>query len=760
MFRKLIDFSISNPRLVIIISVVLTLLFAFEMRKIKIDTDPENMLEEHQKDRVFYDKVKKEFGVRDMLVLGIENEKGIFQPDSLKQIQTIVSEILKMKGVITEDVMSFTTTNDVAGEGGLLEVKRIMESAPSTKWDADILKQSVLSNPLFNEKLASKDGTAIAVYVPIEKKDISYKMAESIRKIADKHLGSDTKYYLAGLPMAEDTFGHEMFVQMGIVAPLAGMAIFIILLLLFKKLSLIISSMAVAMMSVIWGMGLLISTGNTVHIMSSMIPVFLMPIAVLDAVHILSSFYDQYPHTLDRKKTIHNTMEELFTAMLYTSLTSAVGFGSLAFADIPPVRVFGIFVAFGIMAAWLLTITVIPASIMLLDERKLSKSIIPGLEEKSILNKFLPCIGSFTFHKAKQIITVSIIVLGIGIYGLTRIHVNDNPVKWFKESHPIRQADTAMNRLFGGTYMAYLTFKGTAHDHIKNPEVIKYIEKLQNELVSDKFVGKTSSIADIVKRINFILHDRDNNFHILPDSKEEISQYLFLYLMSGSPDDLDNFVDYNYQDANIWVQLKSGENKDMEKVEKRINNFMLKNPPPQGISVAWSGLTYINKVWQDIMVKGMLEAVLGGFVIVLIMMIFLFRSIKLGFISMIPLTFSIVLSYALIGLFGRDYDMPIAVCSSLALGLAVDFAIHFIQRYKQKQKEGGTSEKINTFIFGETARAISRNAIVIVLGFLPLVISNLTPYITVGVFFALLMSVSTIITLLLLPGLMRLVNDE
>jgi predicted RND superfamily exporter protein len=110
-------------------------------------------------------------------------------------------------------------------------------------------------------------------------------------------------------------------------------------------------------------MGLLIGLGFTVHIMSSMIPIFLMPIAVVDSVHLLSEFADRYPHLGDRAKTIRVVMDDLLTPMYYTSLTSAAGFASLALAPIPPVRVFGVFVAVGIVLAFLLTITFIPAYI-------------------------------------------------------------------------------------------------------------------------------------------------------------------------------------------------------------------------------------------------------------------------------------------------------------------------------------------------------------------------------------------------------------
>jgi hypothetical protein len=133
----------------------------------------------------------------------------------------------------------------------------------------------------------------------------------------------------------------------------------------------------------------------------------------------------------------------------------------------------------------------------------------------------------------------------------------------------------------------------------------------------------------------------------------------------------------------------------------------------------------------------------------------LFRSAGLAAVSMLPLMFAITVSYGIVGWVGKDYDMPIAVCSSLALGLSIDFAIHFVERYRHQWARLADAGQVSDYMFGTPARAIARNAVVIVVGFLPLVLATLTPYVTVGAFFAMLMSVSAGATLLLLPALMR-----
>ena len=169
MLKKLSYFSIDRPKTAIFIILVITvMLIALALfRVIKnpenmIDTDPENMLEVDQPDRVFYDQVKKDFGINDLIVLGITDEGGIFRTETLGKIQRITDEILNIEGVIVDDVMSFTTTNNVTAEGGLLTVERIMEESPTSPEDVDSLRLAVYDNPMFVEQLVSKDGKGIA----------------------------------------------------------------------------------------------------------------------------------------------------------------------------------------------------------------------------------------------------------------------------------------------------------------------------------------------------------------------------------------------------------------------------------------------------------------------------------------------------------------------------------------------------------------------------------------------------------------------
>lgn len=845
---KFIDYCIEYPKKIIWLCVGIMLLCAAFIPMITIDTDPENMLSQDEPVRVAHNALKKKFKLHDMLVVGIVNDahpEGVFNQESLSDVYALsdfaytlrYKEDGEFKGVIPRDVMTPTNMDYIEAQGqGRIKFEWLMNKAPSSEQEAQDLKRRLLENELFYNTIISEDGKALALYLPITSKDESFDLSKKLQSKIDS-IGGKNVYHITGLPVAEDTFGIEMFIQMAISAPAAMLLIFVLIFLFFRKLRLVYSPLIIAMISVICTMGLLIGTGNTVHIMSSMIPIFIMPIAVLDTVHILSEFYDRYQLSRDRKKTIKEVVGHLFKPMLFTSLTSAAGFASLAITPIPPVRVFGIFVAIGILLAWLFTMTFVPAYIMLTSEESLNDFGSKTEEGKdSWVAKLLSVFQRVSYNKAKWVVLSLLLLTVWAGYGITKININDNPVKWFTKSHPIRVADAELNKHFGGTYMAFLSLKSDEEstfnkndvlqavntkfgessasilntvksiveesagqnsyeiisesildyaddieddstydmyadiadfislmeientEVFKRPEVLNYILKLEDFLQKEGGVGKSSSIAKMVRYIHKELNESNEAYNTIPNNVAGVGQCLLSYQNSHIPERLRHFVSSDYKSANVWLQLKSGDNKDMEKTIAAVDRFMQDNPPPSTLKEEWFGLTYLNVIWQQKMVKGMLEAFLGSFVIVFLMMSFLFRSIKWALLCMIPLSLTILIIYGLIGWVGKDYDMPVAVLSSLALGLAVDFAIHFLSRSRDKLKETGDWAETSAYMFGEPSRAILRNMVVIAIGFLPLLLATLIPYRTVGVILALILFLSGIVTLVLLPSIIKVFN--
>ena len=622
------------------------------------------------------------------------------------------------------------------------------------------MHQTLLDNAVLRGKLGSDDGKAMALYVPLTSKEHAEEVGAAATAWLGEHPG-DEEIHIAGLPVAEDTFGRAMFKQMAVAAPAAFVVIFILMLIFFRRPQIVAAPMIVAMMTVIWTMGALIGMGFTVHIMSSMIPVFLMPIAVLDSVHILSEVHDHYRKHDSMRSTVSHVLHELFTPMTLTSLTTLVGFAALIATPIPPVQVFGAFVALGVFFAWLLSLTFNPAFAILLPKSAL-RNFGASHEGSGAPESHLHRLKNVALRHRFPLVGGAALVLVVAIVGVARIQVNDNPVYWFKANHPLRIAEKSLGSHLAGSYMAYLELKSNEEEAFLEPELMIWVEQLQNHIQGHENVGAVSSVADIVKKIRWELSDGVEGSNTIPNSREAVAQLLFLYeIGGGDPDDLFRLITPTRHDAaNLWIQMPEGENRQVSSVMQLADTWILANPAPVEIEVNWGGLSAINVVWQDRMVAGMGKALAGSFVIVLIMMTLLFQSFRLGVIAMLPLTLTIAVSYGFIGWIGRDYDMPVAVLSSLSLGLSIDFSIHFIQRSREIQRRTGDFEQTMKEFFGFPAQALARNIVVIALGFTPMFFASLIPYVTVGAFFFAIMWISGGVTLLLIPALLSFLPDH
>lgn len=980
MRNHLLDLGLKRPWWIILVVLLGTIGFALQFPKVNFDNDPENMLAEDEPVRVFHNEIKHKYDLYDFVIVGIvndDNPHGVFNVATLNRIDKLTRELLHLQrgddglpsihlpgedstprslnlapdsswerilnvafrhdpndlftasgdsAIVGSEIISPSVVDNIKqAQLGSLKFEYLMEDPPQTQAQALQIRDDAMNNPLYRGTMVSEDEKALCLYIPIEKKHFSHNVANLVHHLTADWPEED-QIYITGLPVAEDTFGVEMLVQMATSAPMAGIAIAVLLWLFFRSMALIVAPMLVAIVSVVVTMGLLIGLGYDVHIMSSMIAIFLMPIAVADSVHILSEFYDVYPRFKDKARSVRHVLAHLFKPMLYTSLTTMAGFASLAFTPIPPVQVFGLHVAFGVGLAWLLSMLLIPAYIMLFVRPERMKMPDLHLAEKTPLARFLRRLGRIGFNASGRVLILVVALILVSAYGISRIQVNDNPVKWFEPQHRIRVADRVLNEHFGGTYTAYLTFSqkrpegrcscadkaeiirerarerfaqdfpaatrtfvstlekisaeqqsiqgcnldkcfyqlmrkaeqldeqissgwGTLADEInymrvegltfaalkaqlqelgqdvateratlleelqasahlqdgelmdaaldvcyarldksftdlvlhlqaeltappfKQPQVLRYVEGLQQHLNNTVQVGKVTSVVDALKKTAYELRyvappadaskserrsysERNETNYAVPESASAAGQIYVQLEGMKKKDSLFHMVTRDYAEANMWVQLKSGDNKDMEQVVASVENYMHNHPPPLELKAEWAGLTYLNVVWQDKMVRGMLSSLGGSFIVVLVMMALLFRSPVWGGLAMVPLSVTIATIYGIIGLVGKDYDMPVAVLSSLTLGLSVDFAIHFLQRAREKQRELGDWRQTCAAMFKEPAMAITRNAITVAVGFTPLLFAPLVPYQTVGFFLATIMILSWLASLLVLCALL------
>lgn len=749
----LTSMAIDRPGISIVICLLVAMLFAAAFPFVKIDTNPKNMLPPESAVRVWNDEVNRRFGLHeDTIVLAIRADGGVLAPDVLRRLQQLSAQVVSLPGVVKADVTSLFTVDNVTSGGDMLRIAPLLALAPRNDTEIGELRRQLFDGTLFVDRLISRDEKTTAIYVPLKKGADGAALANSIREAALKSF-TPTQVYITGDPVARDLFGAEMFKLMGIFAPIAGALMMGLMFWMFRSWALAGVMMLTAMVSIMVAMGAGIALGFPVHIMSSMAPVFLMAIAT-DSIHIFNEFFQRYRPGMDRGEAVRQTIEAVSRPVRYTALATALGFAVLLFMTIVPVKVFGGIIVLGTLVLRLLSFYLVPACLMRVP--------LPAPRgDDDALSRTTGWISSWAVRRSAWSIAITVVLAVASAWGLSRAVVDNNMIRWFKESSEVHQADALFSREMGGAMPASLVIDTGQPDGVKDPAVLAAIERLQQDLAEQKLVGTSLSVVDYLKRINRVLNGNAPAAEVLPADADTAGQYLMAFSMGARPSDLNRVVDYEYQRANVLLQLRSGDAQLMERLEARVQQFATANKVPFKVQAA--GPAHFNLVWNHEVLQDMILGFGIALVVVFAVLAADFRSLRWALVAYAPLLLTVLLIFGVIGWTGKTVDMPVAVLACLSLGMAVDFAIHFVTRYRQRAAEVAPRRDLNEQEREEVLRwaiqwpgkGIVRNALMFAVAFAVMCAAPLTPYVTVGAFIVSMMTLSALASLTLLPALIK-----
>ena len=300
--------------------------------------------------------------------------------------------------------------------------------------------------------------------------------------------------------------------------------------------------------------------------------------------------------------------------------------------------------------------------------------------------------------------------------------------------------------------------EGKEKNIFKHPEILKMMDKLQDDVETLAVVGNSFSLSDYLKRMNKVMHADKEEYNSIPNSQELVAQYLLLYEMSGDPENLWQVVDYDYKRANLTIQLKSDNSKAIKSaiaiIEKYKPYFRSKN-----IELNYAGSGYKALVFTDLILKGQILSLLMSLIIIIVLLTFMFKKLVIGLIGSIPIIITAVISFGIMGLLDIPLSTTTALISSIAIGIGIDYAIHFIERYKLYAAETGNKYLTIQRTMYHSGRAILFNAVVVIAGFLVLLFSVFPPNRTLGALVSLNMFTSFLGTVTIMFLLLYVTNS-
>ena len=561
---------------------------------------------------------------------------------------------------------------------------------------------------------------------------------------------------------------------MASLVPIVILLVMICLWITFRLAGGIVVPIAVVLFTVIFTLALQVIFDAPVDVITSALPVFLVSIGVADGIHIFSEFRDSRIKGFGVPEAVKETLTKLALPVILTSVTTAAAFWSLAITEVVQIKNFGIFVAAGTMIAMVLSLIFIPALLLLLPETKSKKKKTRSVADQKLQN-ILTGINKWVVANSGKILITAVIMAALGIYGASKIRVDNNGPAYFKPHTNLVKGVNFMNSNLGGSDVFNLLIlipkeKGS----MKDPRSLKLIDDLERFLHTDsKFVGKTFSLAGLVKRMNYVMHENDHSYDRIPgeieyiDEGEErvkvlgrelISQYILLY-ENGGGDNLSDVVSPDFQEANVRITVRSNSSHDVGIIMDKIREYK-KNNFPDYYELKFAGLSSINVASNREIIRGQMTSLGLSLALVLLLLMALFRSSIKGVLGVVPLLFSIIVNFGTMGYFNIYLDIGSAIISSIAIGVGVDYSIHYISRLQIELDRGLSYTEAMMETVKHSGKAIAFNAIVVGTGFLALMFSQFVPINTIGWMVTMTMIISCVSTLVLIPALLNVFRPK
>jgi predicted RND superfamily exporter protein len=578
-------------------------------------------------------------------------------------------------------------------------------------------------------------------------------------KPAEGQAQNGDKIYLAGRPVIEVSSGMSAIKDMWVMIPMLLAAIALTLLAIFRTARGVLLPLFVMGAAIVWTMGIMALLGVPLYTISTMLPVILVAVSIGDSIHLLSQYYDRVvldPHR-PGAEILSEVMKSLNRPLVTTSVTTAVGFLSLLFAEMPPFITFGLFTVLGIFFSWLLTVTFIPAVLVLLRPRVsgylAKRRALRVHSEQTRLTKLLVRTGGALHDNKRAAAAVLLVMTVIAGIGASRLHVDSSWMSDFRKDSEVVVANKVFNDKFDGTIFLNVVVEGDKKDIFKSPDLLRHIEGLQNYVDHLPYVGGSRSIVDYIKNMNKTLHAGNSRFDVIPDSAAQIGEYLFLLSISGRPQQLDEMVDYDYRQGLITFAIKTDHTRALKDIIDKTRQYVAKEFVGQNVKVNLAGSANNSYVWADLLIGSQTLSILLSKLAILIIAIIMFKSIRLGIITVAPLVFSTLLVAGVAGFFAIPLDVSTALAAGVAIGVGVDYAVHYIFRYREEFSRSNDTLQAIQATMRSVGRTIVLNALVVMIGFSVLLLSQFPPHVKLGYFVVAYMTVSCAAALVILPVL-------
>lgn len=740
-------------KLIVILFALLAAGSAYYVTKLQFSFDFEQFFPEGDEDLAFFQKFIEDFETDDnFLLVGFRREEGVFDSTFLAKFHDFSLKTRDLPHV--EKSQSLTMLEyPVKTPFAITTVPMIHLDQPS-KYASD--RERLLKDERFVHNLISDDGTTLVVFMKIIN-SIQLEDATELMTAMEDLLGQydfEETHFL-GRPYFQKQMVYMQKREIFVSTLISGALVTLILFLIFRRFW----GITVALFSIVLGMllflGFLGGAGRQLNVMAALYPVLMIIVGTSDVIHIMSKYVDELRKGKDRRAAIRTTIREVGLATLMTSLTTAIGFASLLSSRIGPIRAFGINAAVGVMIAYL-TVVIFTTAVL---SWFYSNQIVKLGSGVSRWEESLRRVYQFTRRQPKPIIAGSVLVVILSFVGIFIISTNYNITSNLPRGAKITKDFLFFDREMAGFRpMEFAIFAQDGYT-VEDYEVVQQMDKLETKLHEYSFIRAINSITTVYKSIHQMNNGNNPAAYQLPESKAQFARYR--RTVEQVPQmNVNVLISKDKKKARISSRIDDIGADHIKSFGEELDQWIAQNIDPNIIQIKRTGTGVIVDKNSEYIRNSLLQGLGLAIGIVSILMMILFKDIKMLIVSLVPNIIPLLFAGGLCGFLGIELEAGVSITFAIIFGIAVDDTIHFLSKYKLARERGLNMEEALELTFTETGKAIVLTSVILFFGFLVMLFSIHPPSVTVGLLISVTLASALVADLMLIPVLIRKLIKE
>lgn len=740
--------SKSQARVAVILVVLVSAFFGYQIKNIRFDYNFDKFFKPDDRQTRYFNEHRNTFGTdNDFILIGLENEAGVFDNSFLKEVDSLskkLENVPHVKRVVSPTNLKSTIRDRHTG---------MVFSSPLLRGDRDRDSLRAMSDPSYADNFFSHSRPAISLVVLTEEllsKDKSDVVDRHIRDILDE--SSFDEYHLAGRAIGQVVYIKKIQKEFLMFMALSVAIVVIILFIMFRSFRGIIIPLVTVLLSVVWSLGILNLANLGIGILLNMLPPVIFVVGMSDAVHLYSRYLEELRKGNSKEKAIHETIFDTGLATLLTSLTTAVGFASLYFTGIPSLQEFGLITASGVVAAFIIAITLLPAWLVLtkVPEKTLK------IQKSSIWSKFLENSFSTVIRSRNKIfITVGVLLVIFVLLG-SRIELNNFLLEDLQEDEPLRKDFEFFDKSFSGVRPFELGIKSKDSTSLLTYESIKDINELQKYLENEYEVGAIQSLVEVSKSANRSLNRGLVENYKLPEDSSQWKNIEKILKQSSGSEFISNYASEDFNYLRISGRTSDLGGKVFNKKDEDLQEYLEQSGLSEKYDIQTTGTGKLIDRTNQNLVSSLARGLGVAILLIAGIVMILFRSLKMLLIALVPNIIPLIALVAIMAAFSIDLKMSTSIIFTIAFGIAVDDTIHMLSRYRLELRKGKSHIISVRNSFTYTGKALIMTTLILLGGFFGMSFSSFKSTHYIGVLVSCTLILALIFDLTVLPSLLAI----